>query len=340
MNKLDKKVILLVGGGTGGSVSPLLAITEELNNSDYEFIFVGGKDGPEKKMLAETSIEFYSISAGKLRRYFSWKNFSDLYFISKGFFESRSLLRKIKPSLVISTGSFVAVPLILAAKTLGIKIWVHQQDVIAGLANKLTAPLANLVTVTFEKSLNSFNSRALWVGNFARKQALEKKPIIKKNTVLFIGGGTGAIFINNLAIKLAKEKLDDIDLVLVSGSGKKVASSNLTVYEFLSPSEFLDLMASSSLIISRCGLGALTEIAALKKPVILIPMPDSHQEANAEAVSDMAWQVLGQKDFSWLSFVEIIEDFFANNKRKSSSQLIKLANKDIPKLLNKIYEKR
>lgn len=339
MKELDKKKrILLVGGGTGGSVSPLLAIAEELGNKDYDFVFVGGKFGPEKKMLSETEIDFYAISAGKLRRYFSWKNFTDFYFISKGFFESRHLLKKLKPSLVISTGSFVAVPLIMAARTLKIKVWVHQQDLIPGLANKLTAPLANLVTVTFERSLNTFGSKALWVGNFARKQALEKTVSNKENIVLFLGGGTGAVFINNLAVNLAKEKLENIKLVLISGTGKKVSAPGLEVHEFLSPSEFLDLMAKSSLVVSRCGLGTLTELAALHKPVILIPMPDSHQEANAIAVSDMAWQVLGQKDFSWESFVEIIEDFFNNeNRRASDAQLIKLANTELKKIVKKIY---
>lgn len=337
--KQKQKKIVLVGGGTGGSVSPLLAIAEELGTS-YSFVFVGGEKGPEKKMLAETSIPFKAIKAGKLRRYFSGRNISDLFLVFIGFFQAWLLLRKTKPFLVISSGSFISVPVILAAKLLGIKIWVHQQDLLPGLANKISSPFADLTTVTFEKTLNSFSRKALWIGNFARQLVLKEKNNNEKNILLFIGGGTGANFINNLALKLAQEKLEKVKIVLISGEGKRVAGENLTVYEFLPPAKLLDLMARSSLVVSRCGLGVLTELSALQKAVILIPMPDSHQEANAEALRDMAWQVLSQKDFSWENFVDIIEDFFSRSpEKKKSPPLIKIANDQVKKIVAQLYEK-
>ena len=153
-NKIKK--IILSGGGTAGSVTPLLAIVDEFRKEkldNYEFLWIGTKNGPEKKLVEDAKIKFIKINSGKLRRYFSFRNFSDIFLMIIGFFQSLIVLIKYKPNLMISAGGFVSVPVALASWILRIPILIHQQDARPGLANKIMAFFAKKITVTFEKSL-------------------------------------------------------------------------------------------------------------------------------------------------------------------------------------------
>ncbi|MBU4014724.1 glycosyltransferase, partial [Patescibacteria group bacterium] len=177
MQKNIKK-ILLTGGGTGGSVAPLLAISDVgCRMSDvgkFKFTWIGTRNGVEKQMVQKENIKFISIASGKFRRYFSIKNFIDLFKIIFAFFQSLAILIKEKPALVMSAGSFVSVPVVWAAWLLRVPVLIHQQDVRHGLANKLMAPFANVITVTFEKSLADYGKKAVWTGNPAQNTKTRK----------------------------------------------------------------------------------------------------------------------------------------------------------------------
>ena len=247
MTSENKKYkILLTGGGTGGSVAPLLAVAEELNNpinppaplckgGKYEFLWLGTKYGPEKEMIASTSfgagekagIKFRAISGGKWRRYFSLKNFSDLIKIKIGFWQSLWIMIKWRPDLVISAGSFISVPVVWAAWVLRVPILIHQQDVQPGLANKLMAPLAKVVTVTFEKSLNDYGKKAVWLGNPTRRSLEIPNPKFQIQNlnnnlpvVLIVGGGTGAEAINDLVWQSLGELTKFCQIIHITGKNK------------------------------------------------------------------------------------------------------------------------
>ena len=117
MLKTSIMKILLVGGGSGGPVSPMLAIAEHIKKSHpkAQFLLVGTDNGPEKHMAQKAGIAFASITAGKLRRYFSWKNFGTPFLSFIGFIQSFKILNSFKPDCVFGTGSFVQVPLVWAA---------------------------------------------------------------------------------------------------------------------------------------------------------------------------------------------------------------------------------
>ena len=157
--------IFLSGGGTAGSVSPLLAVAEELiEQGKYtwdDFLWLGTKSGPEKKMVVDFGIDFLEMPAGKFRRYFSWRNIIDPLFIFTAFFKSLYLLFKYRPKFILSAGSFVSVPLVWASLFFLNKTFVHQQDYIPGLANKLLVPFANIITVTLEKSLKDYKKKVV-----------------------------------------------------------------------------------------------------------------------------------------------------------------------------------
>lgn len=295
---MDKELkILLSGGGSGGPVTPLLAVARELysRNQQTNFIFVGTHFGPEKILVAEAAktlpIKFVPILSGKLRRYFSLKNFSDLFNIGGAFFQSLLILKNEKPNLVMSAGAFVSVPLVVAAKLLKIPILIHQQDVRPGLANRLMAPYANKISVTFEDSLKVYGEKSVLTGNPYSIPNLPSRAEVfaeynldpNRSLILVYGGGTGATALNEVLKNNLTELLKLTQIIHLSGQGKMIDSKQLGYcpFEFLEYAKLMAVMSASDLVISRAGLGSITDLSALHKPGILVPMPRTHQEDNA-----------------------------------------------------------
>jgi UDP-N-acetylglucosamine--N-acetylmuramyl-(pentapeptide) pyrophosphoryl-undecaprenol N-acetylglucosamine transferase len=318
-----KKKILLTGGGTGGSVTPLLAVAESLGRDNYEFIFVGTRDGVERGMVKEADIRYKWIHAGKLRRYFSLQNFVDIIVILIGFFESLALLVDEKPKVMISAGSFVSVPLAWAAWFLNIPVLIHQMDIRPGLANRLMAPCARKITTVFEKSVDDYCKKAEWVGNPTQPSIVNlqgsdneicKKFNLKQKLpiVLVVGGGTGAVGLNDLVYDSVSELVKFCQVVHSTGKGKIDRSckcENYHAYEYIEHSDLLKLLPRASLVISRAGVGALMDIASSKRPAIIIPMPDSHQEDNANYFAKKeAGIVLDQEKVTKEEFITTVKD--------------------------------
>lgn len=278
-----------------GSVSPLLAVAERLKKefSGCEMLWVGTKDGPEKLVVEKSGILFRSIFSGKLRRYFSLRNFVDPFKIFIGFCQSIVAIIKFKPDIILTAGSFVAVPVAWAGWLLRKKIIAHQQDILIGLANKLIFPAAMRVTVSFEDLLKVCPmEKGVFTGNPVRSflaeasqaHAIETFKLEKGAPVLLIlGGGTGAQSINDFFAKISNRLTEFCQIIHVCGAGKLVeaaANSRYHVVEFLT-NGLADAYAAADLVITRAGLSTLTELAFLAKPTIIIPIPDSHQENNA-----------------------------------------------------------
>lgn len=351
----SKTKIILSGGGTGGSVVPLLALFDNLKNqANLEFIWLGTRGGIEEKMIASENIPYQAISSGKLRRYFSLQNLVDIFIIIFAFFESLVFLIQQKPKLIISAGSFVSVPSVWAAWILRIPVLIHQQDVRAGLANKLMAPFANIITVTFESSLSDYGKKAIWTGNPVRNQLTnlnigreEAKKYFNINSdkpvIFVVGGGTGAIALNELIISSLNKLIPHCEIIHVFGKGKgdDTKIEGYHAYEFLDSLGMTNAYATSNLVISRCGLGILTELSNLGKASILIPMPDSHQEDNAKIFADnKAAIVLNQKDLNPEKFSNKILDLLNNAelKNKLSENIKKVIKKEASEEIVKIIK--
>ncbi len=307
--------IILSGGGTGGSVTPLLAVAKQLFSvrPDVHFSFIGTKHGPEARLVSEAAKElplvFSTMVAGKWRRYFSLKNLIDLLLIILAFGQSFFILAKQRPQAIISAGSFVSVPLVWAAWFCRVPVLIHQQDLRPGLANKLMAPFAKQVTVTFNSSLKTYGAKAIVTGNPYFLPLLDKREVVlaryhldvKRPLTLIFGGGTGAVALNQAVAKNLSALLEHTQLIHLSGRGKMIARQErgYDQQEFVSHQELLSLMSAADLVVARPGLGTLTELAALKKASILVPMPNSHQEDNAQVAQDAgAASVLSQANLN------------------------------------------
>jgi len=322
--------VLFTGGFTLGPVTPLLAVSEELRRRDptTEVFWIGTYSGPERKLIAEYNISFKAICSGKLRRYFSLRNIIDNFHFIAGFFQSLVYLLRNRPDIIISAGGFVSVPVVWAGWLLRIPSLIHQQDVRPGLANELMAPFSKKITVAFEKSIKAFpKKKTKWIGNPVREdifqnkhdEALEYFDLNKERPVLLvIGGGTGAQGINQLVKETLPELLKFCQVIHVTGIGKAGEERRLDGYrrfQFLTEG-MVHAYDAADLVISRAGMGALTELSALHKPSIIIPMPDSHQEKNAEAFeNENAIQYVRQKTLNAERFIEKIKYTFDNIER-------------------------
>lgn len=340
--------IILTGGGTLGSVVPLLAVVQKLKEqkTESEFLWIGTKTGPEKELVESYKISFKAISSGKLRRYFSLKNFLDPFLIIVGFFQSIGIIRKFRPDLVLSAGGFVGVPVIWAAWFLGVKSIAHQQDLRPGLANKLVLSMVKKITVVFEESKNYFpRSKTVLIGNPVRPEIFSGNRERAKQffhlednlpTILFLGGGTGSLTLNKIIIQSLKNLLEFFQVIHVTGKGKglegiksevksqaefkkivaeesgSLINSRYHSYEFIIE-EMKDAYMVADLVLSRAGLSTLSELAVLGKPTILIPLP-GHQEENAAYFRrNNAAIVLSQKDLIPEDLVGVIKTLI-NNK--------------------------
>lgn len=290
---------LLSGGGTAGSVTPLLALVDQLRprHEHIEFLFVGTPTGPERTLVKQVGIEFMSIASGKLRRYWSWQNLRDLGRTWTGYRQAAHIVRTWKPQVAVSAGSFVSVPVIWAAHRQGVATLVHQQDIRPGLANRLMSPAADRITVTFESSTRSFPTKKVhWIGNPVRPEVrrgneAEGRRLFhlsdQRPVLLVLGGGTGSATMNTLVGTMVDKLVEHWTVIHVTGHHRPtvdVRHPDYQRYEFLT-AELPHAMAVADVVISRAGLGALSELAALGKATIFIPLPGTHQMENAERVA-------------------------------------------------------
>ena len=198
--------ILLTGGGTAGHCTPNLALIPYLEKRGCEVVYVGTKNGIEREIITEAGIKYYPISAGKLRRYFSLKNFSDPFKIIAGYFQAKKIMKAEKPALVFSKGGFVTVPVVFAAKSKKIPVVLHESDYTPGLANRLCIPKASKVCVSFEATQKHIEGeKSVVTGAPVRRELLSgdrqkgldflgltgKKPVL-----LIMGGSLGAQAVN------------------------------------------------------------------------------------------------------------------------------------------------
>lgn len=318
-----------------GPVAPLLAIYEiyKKHNPQAEFIWVGTKNGPEKGLVESYKIPFFAITSGKLRQYFSWDNFLDIFKISFGFWQSLFLLKREKPDMLITAGGFVSVPLHFAAFVLKIPTWVHQQDLAVGLANKLMSCTATKITTALAENKQYFLSKQIeWIGNPARNLTVTDKNNSRKKfnipegspVILAMGGGTGSIKINKLIVETLSIWPKNFHIIHLTGKERSVELSeaatndfpNYHAFQFLKE-DIKDAYASADVVIARAGFSTITELAALSKAAILIPIADTHQEVNAKFLSDrQAAIVLDERKINDLDLAETVVGIINSVEKK------------------------
>ncbi len=255
------KKIVLTGGGTAGHVTPNIALLPKLKEAGYSISYIGSYDGIEKKLIEDCHIPYHGISSGKLRRYFSWKNFTDPFRVLAGFSQARTVLRKIDPDIVFSKGGFVSVPVVLAAKKLKIPVIIHESDITPGLANKIAMRSASKICCNFPETLSYLpKEKAVLTGSPIRQELFlgNKENGLNlcsfhtdKPVLMIIGGSIGSVFINNSIRQILPELTKDFQIIHICGKGNvSEEHGNMTGYqqfEYVS-NELPDLFAASNLV--------------------------------------------------------------------------------------------
>lgn len=283
---MKKKKIVFTGGGTAGHVTPNLALIDSLHKNHWDIHYIGSDNGIEKTMIQAIKIPFYGIRSGKLRRYFSWKNFIDPFNVLVGLLQSYRLLRKLKPDVVFSKGGFVALPVVIAAYLNRIPVVAHESDISPGLANRLSFPFVTKICVTFEAAKNHFKrkDKIEVTGTPIREELLQgnkEKGLLfcgfttQMPCILIVGGSQGSSSLN----KVIREGLNDLSahyqVIHICGKDKLDPSYKGKPHYFqieYANEELSHLLAASDLVISRSGANSLYELLVLAKPHILVPL--------------------------------------------------------------------
>jgi len=283
---MKKKHIVFTGGGTAGHVTPNVALIEALDPALWIIDYIGSEEGIEKNMMSEINIPYHPIKTGKFRRYFSWQNFLDPFYILWGIVQAYFLLKRLHVDIVFSKGGFVAFPVVFAAWLHRIPIIAHESDLTPGLANRLCFPFVDKICVTFAPGASFFKDskkvlvtgtpirKALFSGESARGLSLcgftANKPCL-----LILGGSQGAGVINQVVRESLTMLTQSFQVMHLCGKGKVDASlqgmPNYCQWEYANQ-ELADLFAASDLVISRAGANSVYEILALQKPHIFIPL--------------------------------------------------------------------
>ncbi len=302
--------IVLTGGGTAGHIMPNLALLPLLKTSFDGIYYLGSESGMEAALAQRAGLTFYALPCAKLRRSLSVKNLALPFTVLKGIREAKRLLKKLKPDVVFSKGGYVALPVVFAAASLKIPVVAHESDVTMGLANRLSAPKCKRICLTFDvpgrKPANSVVTgtplrRQLYRGNpdtaLAAAGFDRKRPVI-----LVLGGSSGARAINN-AVEGARHMLNDFNVIHIAGKGTKPLPNGGNYFRIEFAHDIENYLAAADLVVSRAGAGTVCELLALKKPMLLIPLPktasrgDQLQNAGLLKERGLAW-VLPQEQLT------------------------------------------
>ena len=306
------KRIILTGGGTAGHVTPNIALIPGLRELGYDIQYIGSYNGIEKELIEPFGIPYHGISSGKLRRYFSVKNFTDPFRVVKGFSEARKLIKDLKPDVIFSKGGFVSVPVVLAGKKCKVPVIIHESDMTPGLANKIAIPSAVKVCCNFPETLDCLpKGKAILTGSPIRQELLSGNKIAAmdlcgftadKPVILVIGGSLGSVIVNNAVRQGLPKLLEDFQIIHLCGKGKTDESLKDTKgycqFEYVKD-ELRDIFALSDIVISRAGANAICELLALRKPNLLIPL-----SANASRGD----QILNARSFERQGFSMVLEE--------------------------------
>ena len=359
----DKMKVIISAGGTGGHINPALAIIDKIKKEqpESEFLYIGTTDRMEKDVIPEKGIPYIGIEMQGLRRSLSLKNIQAAFKYIKGIIKCKKIIKEFNPDIVIGVGGYVTAPVIYAAKKIGYKTLVHEQNSILGLSNKMLLKYTDTLCTSFE-TMKPNNVHYVYTGNPTSENAILKKAYKKedfglsksKKLVLIVMGSLGSNTVNEIlkkSLKLYGSK--NYEVVIITGKGYYDDFKNLkkskNVFLFPYIEDLPRLMKLTDVLVTRAGASTLFEIMATKTPSILIPSPyvtENHQYKNAmDLVNKNACILLEEKDLNENTLINEIDKLINDDNKRldirdNLSKLLKknsatLIYDEIIKLINK-----
>ncbi|MGN4672067.1 undecaprenyldiphospho-muramoylpentapeptide beta-N-acetylglucosaminyltransferase [Bacillus cereus group sp. MYBK225-1] len=349
------KKILFTGGGTAGHVMINIVLIPKFMEKGWGVEYIGSQNGIEKLLVQ--NVKYNIVSTGKLRRYWDLENFKDPFKIIKGCIQSYKLMKRIKPDVIFSAGGFVSVPVVIGAWMNKVPVIIREPDSTLGLANKIALPFTTKLCTTFPQTgENVSNEKKVYVGPIVREE-IERGNVLRgrsyckfkqdKPVLLIMGGSQGAQWINDMVRKSLETLLLNFNIVHMCGKGKVDSSVGMEGYmqfEYIGE-ELPHILNMASVVVSRAGSTAISELLFLKKPMLLIPLTNSSsrgdQVLNAEYFSRQGYaEVILQDRVSTNTFIHAVNKLYTNKERyiQNMNGYKKTNNEGIHQLLDIINE--
>ncbi len=285
MREPGRMHVVCTGGGTAGHVLPTVPVIRALREQGAEVAYIGGTDGLEKRYLEGLrGVRYFGIASGKLRRYWSWRNVTDVLRVLRGIWQSLRLLGGIRPSVIFSKGGHLSFPVVLAGWMRRIPIVAHESDFSPGLANRLAMPFVDALCTSFPiHRPRHLRGELIYTGSPVRPELLngaadQGRALLRapqgRPVVLVTGGSLGADSLNAVVAEAAPRLVEQCYLVHVCGPGKRsgLKLPGYSQFEYVGE-EWGDMLAAADLVVSRAGANTLFELLTLGKPNLLIPLP-------------------------------------------------------------------
>lgn len=324
--------IILTGGGTGGHITPALAIAEKLRkvNGKNEILYIGSKDTMEKDIVPKHGFKYIGIDTAPLNKKMNRHIFKNSYKLICGYFQVRKAIKEFKPDVVVGTGGYVSGTVVLAAAMKGIPTCIHEQNAIPGMTNKLLSKVVDRVMLSFDEARSHFKPKEKLVFTglpvmqsfFEQNRDLAREKIglnEKDFLVVSVGGSNGALKFNEYLINAYARLADIENMKFIHVTGKRY---HPFVLEHIEKGEwekgstteivaFTDQMpiylAAADLVISRAGSATLNEIIASGTPSVIIPSPNvanNHQFHNAKVIDKYGMGVVIEEKDVTLDLIE------------------------------------
>ncbi|MEZ6853455.1 undecaprenyldiphospho-muramoylpentapeptide beta-N-acetylglucosaminyltransferase [Halodesulfovibrio aestuarii] len=331
------KRVVLTTGGTGGHVFPALAVAEEIRRRfpDAEFLFIGGKYGPERQMVERAGIPFVGLPVrGVLGR--GIKAIGALVGLGISTLKSMRIIRKFNPEVVIGFGGYAAVAGCVGGKLCGVPVSIHEQNSVPGLTNRLLSKVAQRIFISLPDEQEFFEpDYTVLTGNPVRAAIADIRCVFKTldadaPSVLICGGSLGAKAVNSAVVGMLPT-LKKLGCIIHHQTGQADLESIRTAYkeagmEQCTVEPFIDDMAAAyaaaDLVICRAGATTIAELTVAGKPALFIPFPyatHNHQVHNARYLeSKGAAVVVEERELVQKDMNSIVTELLTNDQKLQS----------------------
>ncbi|WP_127470239.1 undecaprenyldiphospho-muramoylpentapeptide beta-N-acetylglucosaminyltransferase [Thiomicrorhabdus aquaedulcis] len=334
MNPPPKYKIMIMAGGTGGHVFPGIALAHALQKQGVEVVWLGTQGGMEAAWVNQANIQLHTIAIKGLRGNGALGWLKAPIQVTRAVWAAKRILRQQTPDLVLGMGGFVCGPGGLAAKLLGIKLVIHEQNAIPGLTNKLLARLATLVITAFQQNVLKGTNVEL-LGNPVRA-GLEAVSTVENTQpchLLVLGGSRGAQALNQILPQALALMAPEQRPHVTHQTGEKtwqqtqqnyqVAGVNASIVPFIS--DMQKAYAQADMVLCRSGALTVSELMACARPAIMVPYPhavDDHQTANANAlVAIGGGEIIAQGDLTPALLAQRLLEWCENPSQRVASSI-------------------
>ena len=363
--------VVIAAAGTGGHINPGIAIANKVKEEekDSKIIFIGTSRGLENDLVPRAGYELKTVNAYGIERKLTLSNFKRLYHTFRSINEAKQILKEFKPDVVVGTGGYICMPVVLAAKKLNIPCLLHESNAFPGVAVKVLAKKTDAILVGFEDAKARIKNakKVVVTGNPTKIKKLnlteDKQKEIKnslgfkeleKPVVLAFGGSQGAQSINKSLIEIIKNKknenysimwaagpsqYDEIKQELEDDNINIENIPNVKIVPYIYNME--EVINAVDLVVCRSGAMTITEVSIVGKPAIFIPFPfatENHQEYNARVLEKLdAARIILDKELTADKLHNQICDIVLNKERINhmSQNANKAAAENVE---DKIYE--